>query len=130
MPTLVLARRLHERILIPAAGTAIRVVGLTPSTARLGITAPPDVGVFREEICPAGLSHPGPAAPPAGRAGGHAVRNGLNNLSLGLALLDAELAAAPPAVRDTLRRVRAEYAALRDRLLPAAAGAAGAAAGR
>lgn len=114
---LVLSRRLKERVLIPSAGAAIQVLALTPAVARLGITAPPDVEILREEIAF------GAGDGPAPRAAAHAVRNGLNNLSLGLALLRAQLASSPPGALATLLRVEAEYAALCRELLPAPAAA-------
>lgn len=62
---LVLARRLNERILIPAIQAAIQVVGIQGGIVRLGIEAPADVKVFREEVVPDGRPDTPPAdAPP------------------------------------------------------------------
>jgi carbon storage regulator CsrA len=47
---LVLSRRLNEKILFPATHTSIQVVSIKPGVVRLGIEAPPDVTVLREEI--------------------------------------------------------------------------------
>lgn len=47
---LVLSRRTHEKILIPSIKTAIEVVSIKPGAVRLGIEAPPDVTVLREEV--------------------------------------------------------------------------------
>lgn len=47
---LVLSRKLHERIILPTIPVAIGVVALKASVARLGIEAPVDVPVFREEL--------------------------------------------------------------------------------
>ncbi len=47
---LVLARRLNERIMIPRIQAAIQVVGIQGGIVRLGIEAPADVKVFREEV--------------------------------------------------------------------------------
>ena len=47
---LVLSRRLGERILVPSCELSITVVSIEGNTIRLGITAPPDVGVYREEL--------------------------------------------------------------------------------
>jgi len=47
---LVLSRRLHEKILIPGMNIAITVVGFKPGQVRLGIEAPPEVTVLREEV--------------------------------------------------------------------------------
>lgn len=47
---LVLSRKLHERILLPSIGAAIEVVAIKPGQVRLGIVAPPEVTVLREEV--------------------------------------------------------------------------------
>jgi carbon storage regulator CsrA len=47
---LVLARRLNERIVIPCIQAAIQVVGIQGGIVRLGIEAPTDVKIFREEV--------------------------------------------------------------------------------
>jgi carbon storage regulator len=47
---LVLSRRLHEKIVLPGLGITIQVVGVKPGAVRIGVEAPPDVAIFREEI--------------------------------------------------------------------------------
>lgn len=47
---LVLSRKLNEKILLPGTHTAIQVIGIKPGVVRLGIEAPPEVVVLREEI--------------------------------------------------------------------------------
>jgi len=47
---LVLSRRLNEKLLFPDIGTAVQVLSVKGSTVRLGIEAPPEVTVLREEI--------------------------------------------------------------------------------
>ncbi|MGQ9505008.1 MAG: carbon storage regulator [Thermogutta sp.] len=47
---LVLSRRENERVVLPSVNTSIQVVRITGSTVRLGIDAPDDVPVFREEL--------------------------------------------------------------------------------
>jgi carbon storage regulator CsrA len=47
---LVLSRKLNEKILLPGTHTAIQVIGIKPGIVRLGIEAPPEVVVLREEI--------------------------------------------------------------------------------
>jgi carbon storage regulator len=47
---LVLARRLNERIVMPCVQATIQVVGIQGGIVRLGIEAPADVKVFREEV--------------------------------------------------------------------------------
>jgi carbon storage regulator len=47
---LVLSRRLHEKILFPGFNTAVHVVSIESGSVRIGIEAPADVKVLREEI--------------------------------------------------------------------------------
>jgi carbon storage regulator len=49
---LVLSRKPGERIVIPHSGLTITVVSVRGKKVRLGITAPADVAVYREEVCP------------------------------------------------------------------------------
>ena len=47
---LVLSRKLGERILVPSCEMSITVVAIEGNTVRLGITAPTELGVYREEL--------------------------------------------------------------------------------
>jgi carbon storage regulator CsrA len=47
---LILSRRPHEKILLPTISAAIEVVAIKPGVVRLGILAPPEVPVVREEL--------------------------------------------------------------------------------
>jgi carbon storage regulator CsrA len=47
---LVLSRKLNEKILLPTLKTSIQVVGFKPGLVRLGISAPANVPVLREEV--------------------------------------------------------------------------------
>ncbi|HLJ96045.1 MAG TPA: carbon storage regulator [Gemmataceae bacterium] len=47
---LVLSRKIGERILLPEYQLAVTVIAVEGNRVRLGITAPPDVAVYREEI--------------------------------------------------------------------------------
>jgi carbon storage regulator len=47
---LVLSRKLGERILVPSCEMSLTVVAIEGNTVRLGITAPAEVGVYREEL--------------------------------------------------------------------------------
>src|SRR5258707_9509176 len=88
---LVLARRLHEKIILPSLDITIQVVGLQGNLVRLGIEAPQDVGIFREEVYD---STRGAVAPTDGHAlasQGHNVRNRVNTLGLILPLLQPQL---------------------------------------
>jgi carbon storage regulator len=47
---LVLSRKIGERIVMPDINLTLTVVAIEGNTVRLGITAPPEVGVYREEL--------------------------------------------------------------------------------
>jgi carbon storage regulator CsrA len=47
---LVLARRLNEKIVLPGLGITVQVLGVHRGTVRLGIDAPADVTVLRDEL--------------------------------------------------------------------------------
>jgi carbon storage regulator CsrA len=47
---LVLSRRTSERIVLPDLNITVTVVSVTGGVVRLGIEAPPDVQVLREEL--------------------------------------------------------------------------------
>src|SRR5260370_30353893 len=50
MTMLVLARRPHEKILFPGFDTTGQVVDISSGTVRLGIEAPAEVRILREEV--------------------------------------------------------------------------------
>ena len=47
---LVLSRKVGEKILVPQCDLAITVVAIEGNTVRLGIKAPSELGVYREEL--------------------------------------------------------------------------------
>jgi len=47
---LVLSRRLNEKLLFPGLQTSIQIIGIKPGLVRLGIQAPDEVRVLREEV--------------------------------------------------------------------------------
>jgi carbon storage regulator len=59
---LVLTRKLGERILVPDCELAVTVVAVEGNKVRLGISAPAEIGVYREEvwrqICQEALASP------------------------------------------------------------------------
>ena len=47
---LVLSRRLHEKVLFPGLNITVQVVAIKPGVVRIGIEAPPEVRIAREEL--------------------------------------------------------------------------------
>jgi carbon storage regulator len=47
---LVLSRKIGERIVVPQCELAVTIVSVKGNQVRLGISAPADVDVFREEV--------------------------------------------------------------------------------
>ena len=47
---LVLSRKIGERILVPHCELAVTVLAVEGKTVRLGISAPAEVDVYREEV--------------------------------------------------------------------------------
>jgi carbon storage regulator len=64
---LVLTRRLHERIVLPGLNVTITVVAVKGDRVRIGIEAPPDIQVMREEL----LQDQSKALAPSGRNADH-----------------------------------------------------------
>ncbi len=84
---LVLSRRLNEKIVFPAINATVQVVAIKPGSVRLGIEAPSDVLVLREEV----VERRGPEPPPRDAADAalqwlnHLFRNRLGTTSVGAA---------------------------------------------
>ncbi len=58
---LVLSRKLGERIVLPQCGVTVTVVAVEGNRVRLGIAAPAEIGVYREELWQQiGAALPGP----------------------------------------------------------------------
>ena len=79
---LVLSRKLGERILVPHTELMVTVVGIDANAVKLGITAPTDVGVYREElwrkVCAENVAPQAPAgAAPVKSSNGANVAEGL-----------------------------------------------------
>jgi carbon storage regulator len=47
---LVLSRKIGERILVPHCELAVTVIAVEGNAVRLGISAPEDIAVYREEV--------------------------------------------------------------------------------
>lgn len=128
---LVLSRRLNEKILLPGIGAAVQVVAIRPGVVRLGVEAPPDVAVLREEVARrhAEWQEEPPAARPA-PAGAAAldlqqvVQNRLRIAGQGLALLRQQLQdGLTTDAAITLDNLEEDLTLLRRRLEPSPAAA-------
>jgi len=121
---LVLARQLHERIVMPTVPATIEVVAIKPNGVRLGIDAPAAVTVLREEVLRRGGAPPADllsaAEPDAETRLGrikHVLRNRLQTLALGLDLLRPHLLAeTPPGLDAMIARMTEEVRALDQQL--------------
>ena len=115
---LVLSRRPDEKILLPTVPAILKVISSQAGLVRIGIKAPPHVPILREELCRGekalALSNTlegSELAPPSPHLR-CVVRNCLNNLVLGLALLRMHLVDCHPAMRQTLEGMEKELQAL------------------
>jgi carbon storage regulator CsrA len=112
---LVLSRRLKEKIVFPGLDTTVEVVAIKPGVVRLGIEAPPEVTVLREEVLPNADRMPARAARPVRLD--HQLRNRLNVAAVGLGLLRRQLQAGlTQAAVDTLDKIDYEFLTLRQQL--------------
>jgi len=66
---LVLTRRLGEEVVLPELDVRLRLVGISPSAARIGISAPASVSILRCELLPAAAGRVA-SPPPAHHAVG------------------------------------------------------------
>ena len=60
---LVLSRRRGEKIVLPDLGTTIQVLDIRRGVVRLGIAAPPEVLVLRQEVVGKPRRNAGPREP-------------------------------------------------------------------
>lgn len=116
---LVLARQLNERIVMPSVQATIEVVAIRPNSVRLGIDAPPEVTILREEVLRRGGVAPEALVPTERDAEtrlaqvGHVLRNRLHTLALGLELMRQQLRIQfSPELEPMLRRMEDEVRAL------------------
>src|SRR6516225_74465 len=98
---LVLARQLNQRIVLPTVPTTIEVVSIKPGSVRLGIEAPPEVAILREEVLRRGGLSPAALTVPRAEEEDrlvrlkHVLRNRLDTVALGLDLLSQQLQTSP-----------------------------------
>jgi two-component system, OmpR family, response regulator len=121
---LVLSRRLHEKILFPSLDIAVQVVGVNPGGVRLGIQAPPEVTVLREELHDRAPDWGTPELPPGdGKTQSkvselrHFLRNRLNVAAIGLTLMRQQLEVdRSEEAQVTLTKLEEDFQLLRQRL--------------
>lgn len=83
---LVISRRCDEKVVFPSLGVSVQVLGTKGRVVRLGIDAPQDVKVFRQELLPL---DPAKISEFAGNSPlTHEQRNRLNKLSLSLHIFE------------------------------------------
>ena len=88
---LVLSRRESQVVQFPTLGISVKVLKNQGSTVRLGIHAPADIPVLREEIAPKeGQFSPIPTASPGGRQTNHEMRGRVNLAMMALYLADKQ----------------------------------------
>src|SRR5262245_3042751 len=109
---LVLSRRPEEKILLPSVPAVIKVISAAAGVVRLGIEAPPNVPILREEARNKSPREPEPAPAEAPADLRQAVRGRVRELGLGLALLRLQLSDCSGAVRQTLDDMQREIEAL------------------
>ncbi len=127
---LVLTRRPGQKVVFPSLGVTIEILRSRGSVTRLGIGAPDDVPVLRDEVLAkrTALADAQPSSPqPAeNRERRHELRNRLNHLMLKLQLLEYQLQfGAPPDSETQLAEVISGLTELEqstaDRIVPDAA---------
>jgi carbon storage regulator CsrA len=119
---LVLSRRLNEKIVFPESNTVVQVVGVKPGVVRLGVRAPAEVTVLREEVhnrgaewqAPAASASVDPAPQESSDAGDHAWLTSAT-LGLGLARLQLRVGQTRDA-QETLARLHSQLQGVRKRL--------------
>jgi carbon storage regulator CsrA len=119
---LVLSRRVNEKIVLPGINTTIQLLSTKQGLVRLGIDAPAEVAVFREEV----WLRTQPAVAPkqlledhAAKARlhelNHLLRNRLNSANLGMAVLRQQMLRGLSADADkTLLKLEEEFRTLRE----------------
>ena len=112
---LVLSRRTNEKIVLPELAVAVQVVAIKPGTVRLGIDAPREVTVLREEVAERDSQWHKPPAAAADRKLAQLrelVEKRLKVSALGLALLREQLRARK--TRDATELVEFEFVLMRE----------------
>jgi len=109
---LVLSRKEGEKIVFPTIGVTLEVLRMKGNTARLGIDAPKNVPVVRDELKDR-IQELAQAAETAGSRLPHRLRNRLHTASLALRLYKRQLERGMAAeAEQTLQKVLGEFEAI------------------
>jgi carbon storage regulator CsrA len=88
---LVLARRRNEKIVFPHLGVTVEILNVAGNTVRIGIQAPPDIKILRQEV----IDREGECPEPPDTVGGQpltlAMQSRLHTVGLALQLAQREL---------------------------------------
>jgi carbon storage regulator CsrA len=111
---LVLTRRENEKILLPDVGVTVELMAVTGNRARLGISAPDNIRILREEVAAnQDALHHAMARGPVSREFAHAIRNRLNAAILATETVRLQIEAGHLAETSTsLDRIVAELKAM------------------
>lgn len=108
---LVLTRRENEKILLPDVGVTVELMSVSGNRARLGISAPDNIRILREEVAAGqAIVQKAVSRGPVSREVAHAMLNRLNAASLAAEMLRLQLADSEP--NGTLDKIVAELKAL------------------
>jgi carbon storage regulator CsrA len=88
---LVLSRRVNEKVLFPGISASVQVLGVRGNAVRLGVQAPPEVKVLREEVPDRQAGSAPPCAGAERPALARLVGNRLRVAGVGLAVLVRQL---------------------------------------
>jgi carbon storage regulator CsrA len=109
---LVLSRRENEKIALPDLGVSVEVLRIAGSAVRLGVQAPANVKILREELTEGVSTVAGAERTKAGFKLTHDARNRLNTVNLALVMVQKHLAAGRSAdAARTLEKAHRDFLA-------------------
>ena len=91
---LVVSRKQNQSVVFPALGIRVDILRISGRTVSVGIEAPREVKILRDELATAGVADVSPQVPSDSAAKEmHALRNRMNKANLAMKLLHKQLAA-------------------------------------